>query len=220
MKRILISGTVEAKKTGMNCSYVNAVRGVGGVAAICYARDEADADALAEAFDALLMPGGNDLPGSYFGQEPHPTCNYDDPARDLSDKLLLAAFRKAGKRVLGICRGCQVANVFLGGTLHQHLPDAYDHPLLWHSSNYFGRHMATITGGSVLAGLIGAGEMPINSSHHQAIAMLGEGLTLCASAPDGVVEAAEGDNILLIQWHPEGMGPEMSPIFQWLIGAR
>lgn len=219
MKRILIAGNV-APKQGASApvSYLNAVRGVGAVGAVAYARDEADAQALAEAFDALILPGGGDLPGALFGQEPHPACQYDDPARDLSDKLLLDAFMAAGKRVLGICRGCQAGNVYLGGTLHQHLPDAYA-PVLWHSGNITGRHMAAVVPGTLLASLLGEEDVPVNSSHHQAIAQPGKGLRIAAQAPDGVIEAVEGDQILLLQWHPEHMVDTMQPVFRWIVEA-
>ncbi len=218
MKRILIAGNCSEKVVSTSNSYLRAVRAVGAVASVAYAVDEADAQALAGAFDALLMPGGNDLPGKWFGQEPHPACSYDSPARDESDKLLLDAFRAAGKRVLGICRGCQVTNVFLGGTLHQHLPDVYN-PVLWHSGNITGRHDAAVEPDSLLYSLLGKTSIRVNSSHHQAIGKVGEGLRIVSTAPDGVIEAVEGENLLLLQWHPEHMGEDMRPVFMWLIGA-
>ncbi|MDR0897635.1 MAG: gamma-glutamyl-gamma-aminobutyrate hydrolase family protein [Oscillospiraceae bacterium] len=219
MKRVLIAGDVVTGRVSIPASYARALRAAGAVGAVAIADTAEDAQALAEAFDALLMPGGGDLPGALFGQPEHPAASYDDPLRDQSDRLLMEAFRGAGKRVLGICRGCQVANVFLGGTLHQHLPDAYD-PVLWHSGNITGRHRATIEAGSLLAELLGAGELLVNSSHHQAMDAPGQGLRIVARAPDGVAEAAEGEGILLVQWHPERMGEDMRPVFDWLIGAR
>ena len=126
---------------------------------------------------------------------------------------------KAGKRILGICRGCQVGNVCLGGTLHQHLPDAYD-PVLWHNGNITGRHAARLEEGSLLASLLGTKETAINSSHHQAIDAVGKGLRVSATAPDGVIEAAEGENMLLVQWHPERMMETMRPLFEWVAGQR
>ena len=219
MQRILIAGNVDTKDVKCPPSYLRAIRDVGAVAAVAYAQDAQDAQALAEGFDALLMPGGNDLPAQLFGQAPHIACTHDNPARDLSDQLLLEAFMAAGKRVLGICRGCQGANIFLGGTLHQHLPDAYD-PVLWHSGNITGRHAATVVPGSLLASLIGAGETAINSSHHQAIDAVGKGLRVVATAPDGVIEAVEGENLLLLQWHPERMGDAMRPVFEWVTYQR
>ena len=219
IQRILVAAGCDKDSMRGQRSYLRAVRAVGALGAVACAAEEAEAEAYAQAFDALLLPGGADLPASYFGQEPHPACSYDDPARDLSDRLLMQAFRAAGKRILGICRGCQVANVYLGGTLHQHLPDAFD-PVLWHSGNITGRHPATILEGTLLASLLGAGATAVNSSHHQAIDKPGEGLTIAARASDGVIEAGEGKDVLLLQWHPEQMGETMLPVFEWLCGKR
>jgi putative glutamine amidotransferase len=219
MKRVLIAGDITGRQVCIPVSYLRALRAAGAVGTIAIADTQADAQALAAAFDALLMPGGGDLPGALFGQAEHPAASPDDPRRDQSDKLLMEAFRGAGKRVLGICRGCQVANVFLGGSLHQHLPDAYD-PVLWHSGNITGRHRVTIEPDSLLASLLGVHETQVNSSHHQAIDAPGQGLRIVAHAPDGVTEAAEGEGILLVQWHPEWMGEGMRSLFDWLIGAR
>lgn len=217
MKRILIASHCTDSALTQTLRYVFALRKVGVVATAGCARDEGDAEALAEAFDALLMPGGGDIPGSWFGQEPHPQCSYDPPARDTSDHLIFSAFRKTGKRILGICRGCQVTNVFLGGSLFQHLPDAFD-PVLWHQGNITGRHGATVEPGTLLASLLGAGPLKVNSSHHQAIDRPGEGVRVSARADDGVIEACEAENLLMIQWHPEWMGDEMQPLFRWLVG--
>lgn len=216
VRRVLIAGNVTPNRVDIRPPYLHAVRRAEAVGAIACARDALEAQAYADAFDALLLPGGGDLPASYFGQSPHIACQYDDPLRDLSDRLLLDAFRERGKRVLGICRGCQVANVFLGGTLHQHLPDAFD-PVLWHSGNITGRHAARVLPGTLLASLIGGGEVAVNSSHHQAIDAPGDGLRVAANAPDGVIEAVEGDGILLVQWHPERMVETMLPLFRWLV---
>lgn len=220
MQRVLIAGNVtgeKAKQAAIGLSYLRAVRAVGSVPAVAVAEDMDTAQAYAQAFDALLLPGGNDLPGDYFGQPSHVAASFDDPMRDQSDRLLMEAFRAAGKRILGICRGCQVTNAFLGGTLHQHLPDAFD-PVLWHSGNITGRHAATVEPDSLLASLVGGGEIKVNSSHHQAVAVPGSGLRVVAHAPDGVVEALEGKDMLLLQWHPEQMMETMRPVFEWLVG--
>ncbi len=217
MKRVLIAGDCDVRSLSGRRSYQRALMKAGAIGAYAAADDEQQARMLEGAFDALLLPGGGDMPGGLFGQPMHIAASADDPARDLSDRLLFDAFRAAGKRVLGICRGCQAANVFLGGTLHQHLPDAYD-PVLWHSGNITGRHDAQIDPGTPLAELIGAGNVRINSSHHQAIDKPGKGLTVCATAPDGVIEAACGEGVVLVQWHPEQMGDEMLPLFRWIAG--
>ena len=215
MRRILIAGDASAQVIKAGPAYFHALRSAGGLPAVSFAESPAEAEGYAGAYDALLLPGGNDLPGELFGQPPHAACSYDDRMRDLSDRLLFEAFRSAGKRILGICRGCQAMNVFLGGTLHQHLPDAYS-PVLWHNDHMAGRHPVRVAEGTLLADCLGPGEIRVNSSHHQAIDRLGAGLRVSAAAPDGVVEAAEGDGMLLVQWHPERMGEEMLGVFQWV----
>ena len=216
MKTILIAGNRTQKETGMRNTYSRAVLAAGGLPVLASAETEAQAALYAAAFDALILPGGSDLPAELFGQQPHPSIECDDPARDLSDCLLWEALHAAGKRVLGICRGCQAVNVFCGGTLHQHLPDAFD-PVLWHSGNGKGRHAVFVEESSALARVFGAGAQRCNSSHHQAVDQPGEGLRIVAHAPDGVVEALEGENTLLVQFHPEIMGDEGIGIFRWIL---
>ena len=218
VKRVLIAGRIKGDDVDDSWRFIKRVSESGGVAAISAARTAEDAAAMADAFDALLLSGGMDIDPAKYGQPPHIANGYDGPERDASDELLFSAFRSQGKRVMGVCRGCQAINVFMGGTLHQHLPDAYS-PVLWHARNITGRHDATIAPGSRLAGVLGAGNHKVNTSHHQAIARPGEGLKICAAAPDGVVEAAEGEDIFLIQWHPEWMDGEHQELFDWLVGA-
>lgn len=215
-RRIVIAGNRTEKETNMRNTYARAVLQAGGLPVLVSVENAQEAQAYAEAFDALLLPGGNDLPGALFGQEQHPAAECDSPLRDQSDRLLWEAFHAAGKRVLGICRGMQAINVFCGGTLFQHLPDAFD-PVLWHAGNGKGRHGVFVEEGSALAQAFGGGERRCNSSHHQAVDRLGKGLRATAFAPDGVMEAAEGENTLLVQFHPEIMGEEGIGILAWLL---
>jgi putative glutamine amidotransferase len=110
--------------------------------------------------------------------------------------------------ILGICRGCQALNVARGGTLHQHLPDLTDGSI-GHRQTASGRettHTVRIEPGSRLAGIVGDGELDVNSFHHQAVDRLGRGLRAVAWAPDGVIEGIEGDGPALylgVQWHVE-----------------
>jgi putative glutamine amidotransferase len=216
MRRVLIAGNIKENDVLESLRFFARVRAAGGIGAAAAVIDEAEAAAYADDFDALILTGGADMPPNKYGQESHVANTYDSSARELSDELLFRAFRKAGKRIMGICRGCQAINVYLGGTLHQHLPDAYE-PVLWHARNIRGRHWVQVEAGSRLASLLGSGELRVNSSHHQAIDRLGGNLSVCAVAPDGVIEAAEGDGLFLIQWHPEYMDDEHDALFSWLI---
>lgn len=216
MKLILIAGNRAGKDIVMRNTYSRAVLAAGGLPALATAETAEEAARYARTFDALLLPGGGDLPAAFFGQPQHPAAECDDPARDLSDRLLWEAFHAAGKRVLGVCRGCQAVNVFCGGTLHQHLPDAFD-PVLWHCANGKGRHPVFVEENSALARVFGGGARRCNSNHHQAVDRPGERLRVNAKAPDGVIEGLEGENTLLVQFHPEIMGEEGLGVFRWLV---
>lgn len=218
MKRILIAGDCNPKETKLLNSYLNAVFDAGGLPAVAVAADEAQARAYAEAFDALLLPGGNDMNPEYFGQTRDISCTYDDPAHDLSDRLLWEAFHSAGKRVLGICRGIQVLAVALGGTLAQDLPavsalchgdESLGHPAL------FFRPFTPCAGLPLDLPFAGAW---VNSAHHQAVLSPGAARVF-ALAPDGTVEGIVYQNLAVgVQFHPERMAGDLfDPIWDWFL---
>ena len=161
------------------------------------------ADVDAEGFDGLLLPGGGDIAPSRYGQA-DAGCLYVDPALDDMQFAALGAFVKAGRPVLGICRGHQLVNVYFGGTLIQHLAQAAAHSRGGGSEDRV--HATTAVPGSVLCGLYGEA-FRVNSSHHQGVDRLGEGLAVTQYSADGVVEALEHERlpILCMQWHPERM---------------
>ena len=212
MIRILLAGSEADGVCRADMSYCDAVRSVGALPVIAMAYDPAEADALAESADGLILRGGADVDPALYGQAPHPATRYSGELRDRSDGLLLKAFSVRGKPVLGICRGCQIANVALGGTLIQHVPDVCGHE---HRDT---EHTVRILRGSLLASLLGDADRRVNSFHHQAIEKPAPGLTVCARSEDGIIEAAETKGILLIQWHPERMGEPMRPLFDWVCG--
>jgi putative glutamine amidotransferase len=170
----------------------------------------ADPAAVAARADALVLTGGTDVDPALYGEEPHPTVRFDR-ARDDRELALLAAALDRGLPVLAICRGLQLLNVHLGGTLHQHLAA---HPV-----GGDGVHEVRFAAGSVLRGLYGP-RCPVNSLHHQAVATPGTGLTCVGHAPDGVVEAVEltGRPVIGVQWHPEQLA-RTEPVFPWLVSA-
>jgi putative glutamine amidotransferase len=155
--------------------------------------------------DALVLSGGGDVDPQSYGEEAGPEVGGVNPVRDESERALLGAALRLGLPVLAICRGCQVLNVFLGGTLHQHLPDAVgnsDHrrkPLVFEDVD-----VATEPG-TIAASVFGP-STTVRCSHHQAVRELGRGLVVTARAADGVVEAIElpaAPFVLGVQWHPE-----------------
>ena len=151
-------------------------------------------------FDGVLLPGGADLGPERYGQEPVPETV---AVVDFQDELDLAAVHAviaADIPTLAICRGMQVLNVALGGTLHQHLSET----TVGHRN---GKHDVQVVPGSRLHAVVGEEQVPVSSYHHQAIALLAPDLVVSATAADGVVEAVEHRraDILAVQWHPEDL---------------
>lgn len=154
-------------------------------------------------YAGLLLAGGADVDPSCYGQENRGSVGID-LARDAAEFALLDAFCAAGKPVMGICRGHQVINVWLGGSLIQDLCPALA-PV--HGGKGGDKvHLILAGEGSLLRRLYGP-EFAVNSSHHQSLDQIGRGLTVTARAPDGVVEAVEHDTLPLlgVQFHPERM---------------
>lgn len=169
-----------------------------------------DPHALLARVDALVLTGGSDVDPALYGAPALPTSRVDR-ARDERELALLAAALDRGLPVLAICRGMQLLNVHLGGTLHQHLAD---HPL-----GGDGTHPVSFAPGSLLREVYGSA-CPVNSLHHQAIDRPGAGLVCVGAAPDGVVEAVElpGRDVVGVQWHPEQLR-RADPVFDWLVTA-
>lgn len=150
-------------------------------------------------FDGLLLPGGRDVdPARYDAADIHESVDDPDPAQDAADLAVAAASVEIGIPTLAICRGMQVLNVALGGTLVQHLPpSAVDHRDSFHD--------VTLERACEVALAMGAEVVRVSSYHHQALDRLGDGLRVVGAAADGCVEvvAHERGNVLAVQWHPE-----------------
>ena len=185
-------------------TYVDMVAAAGGTPVLLPPTASA-ADAV-DVCDALLVVGGPDVDPARYGAEPGPHADPPRTERDASD---LAALHRALDRripVLGVCRGHQLLNVALGGTLHQHLPDVVGH--LRHSVEpaTFGPVQVAPEPGSRVADALGGATIQVWCHHHQAVDRLGEGLRVTARADDGTVEAVELDGhpfVVGVQWHPE-----------------
>jgi putative glutamine amidotransferase len=192
--------------------YVEGVTRAGGIATLLPPQpvDQAIAGQVLDGLDGLVLTGGRDVDPAAYGQDRNSTT--DEPAgdRDAFEFALVRGALARGLPVLGICRGAQVLNVALGGTLHQHLPD-----VLGHTKHQAGNAVFTTSGirtvaGTRLAALIGE-STDAQCYHHQAIDQLGQGLIVSAQdGADGVIEAVELDPgkypdkwALAVQWHPE-----------------
>ena len=211
--------------------YVRAVELGGGAPVIVppYV-DEKKLHAIFECLDGLILSGGGDVSPALYGEEGGELLWLVDEQRDQTELALARWALAKGMPLLAICRGLQVLNVATGGTLVQdistQIPDS-----LPHSSPVAGRplssvvHTVEVASGSRLAMLLGAGELGVNSAHHQAAQTIGTGLAVAARAPDGVVEGlelAEHPFCIGVQWHPEVMvesRPVMRRLFEGLVEA-
>lgn len=164
-----------------------------------------------ERFDGFLYPGGSDINPLLFGEDARPECGGILPARDSFELDLLPAILRSGKPVFGVCRGIQVMNVALGGTLYQDIAtqDVTAQTKIGHyqkAGDAVLTHSVYVKKGTLLYDIVGKERLLVNSFHHQACRRLGEGIILNAAAKDGVVEAISLEDhrfFLGVQWHPE-----------------
>ncbi|WP_445169679.1 gamma-glutamyl-gamma-aminobutyrate hydrolase family protein [Mycolicibacterium sp. Dal123E01] len=187
--------------------YLEGVTLAGGIATLLPPQpvDAEIAGQVLDGIDGLIITGGRDVDPSAYGQGAHPSTDEPDRGRDAWEFALVAAALRRHLPVLGICRGAQVLNVALGGTLHQHLPDLVGHARHQQGNAVFSTSVIRTVAGSRLAGLIGE-STNAQCYHHQAIDRLGQGLTVSALDDDGVIEAVEipgHEFVLAVQWHPE-----------------
>jgi putative glutamine amidotransferase len=193
----------------LGTEYPGAVAAAGGLPLLLPHHHADDAPRVLEGFDGLVMVGGDDVDPLQYGQADHGCNKGVSASADESDISLARAALELGIPVFAICRGCQVLNVALGGTLHQDMTsaDGPHRPISDLPDEVMGaRHAITIEPGSRLAKAYGSTEHLVNSIHHQAIDRVAPGFRAVAWAPDGIVEAIEpiGDHrVLAVQWHPE-----------------
>jgi putative glutamine amidotransferase len=205
--------------------YLDAVRAGGGMPVILAPVEPDAIESLLGRLDAVVLSGGPDLHPSAYGAIPHPELGPTEPALDRFELELARMAVARGLPVLGICRGMQVLNVALGGSLHQHLPDLdgqVDHRQDAPSGEP--THRVTLARDSRLTKVIGRRYVGVNSFHHQGLHALGKGLAIAGHAPDGHVEAVEvpGRRFTFgVQWHAECLvdRPEHLALFRGLVRA-
>lgn len=193
--------------------YVEGVNKAGGLAVILPLLLEGDmVDRVLETVDGVLFSGGSDIDARHFGEENLKCGGEISPQRDRCELILAKRAIEQRKAVLGICRGMQLLNVALGGTLHQdiHIPEE----VLKHwqeAPGWYPVHDVIVYESSKLYKIYKTDTLGVNSFHHQAIKEAGRGLSIAARSSDGIIEAVEGlDDYFLaaVQWHPELMWQE------------
>jgi len=216
------------RRSYVNEDYVRSVSQAGGVPYILpMIEDEKLIEAQVESIDALVLSGGHDVDPMNYGEEPLQKLGLTLPERDSYDSKLIEYAMKRGIPILGICRGMQIMNVHLGGTLYQDLDyiegcsvkhDQYRYPEL-------ATHKVYVTEGSKLSSVFNK-EVMTNSFHHLAVKEVASDLKVVAQSSDGLVEGFEHGSypyLVGVQWHPEMMAAkgheQMKALFASLIGA-
>lgn len=208
--------------------YMEGIARAGGIGVMLPLTDrEADLAAIADRFDGFLFTGGHDLEPAMYGQEKEPFCGDCCPGRDAMERRLLELALAADKPVFGICRGLQLMNAVLGGTLYQDIPTQFPSATNHRMAAPYGRaeHQVTILAGTPLAEAGLGDTIGVNSCHHQGIREIAPGLKAMAVAPDGLVEAVYIPGrrcAFAVQWHPEffpAEDPVSGKIFSMFVSA-
>ncbi|MGA7194828.1 MAG: gamma-glutamyl-gamma-aminobutyrate hydrolase family protein [Anaerolineales bacterium] len=211
------SNTYNQTTVLLNEAYIKAIMQAGGVPVLIPSLIADDGwDALYARLDGILFTGGGDISLDHFKGDPHPRIDDVDLARDSVELNLLHASVADGKPFLGICRGCQLLNVGLGGTLYTHIPDQLPNAL---DHSYPGNmrtvlvHEVKIDEGTRVADVLGEPIVKVNSHHHQGLKDIAPSLRVAGHSPDGLVEAIELPDHpfgLAVQWHPEWLTDQQS----------
>lgn len=201
--------------------YIDAVRRAGGMPLLLPPGEERAQD-LVRHLHGLLLTGGGDIDPQHYGGQPHDTIYMVDRERDATEFTLARTAIEHGLPTLGVCRGAQVINVVLGGTLYEHLPDAVGDAVPHRAPPREPiRHGIKVQSRSRLAAIVKELEFRCVSWHHQGLRTLGSGLVVTAHAPDGAIEAIEMPAhrwLIGVQWHPELSAIEQ-PLHQRLFDA-
>ncbi len=188
----------------------------------------ADLEALRARLDGILLTGGSDVDPALFGGLPHPRVYGINPPRDATEIALVRAAARSGQPFMGICRGIQVINVALGGTLYTDIADqkpaALRHDWYPNIDRSFLAHTVSVQSGSLLESITRTSQLETNSLHHQGLHQVAPDLQPIAWAPDGLVEGVQLTGYrfgLGVQWHPEWLVqyPAMLELFKALVAA-
>jgi putative glutamine amidotransferase len=216
-ERPLIAVTTALAPTGshalpgvkLNAQYIASVEAPGGTALLVTpTHDTRSVERIVGMCHALVLTGGEDVDPTRYGQAPHPALGEVSPERDAAEFAALEAAIRRGIPVLAICRGMQLLNVAMGGTLFQDLPSQRHDGVIHEQEAPVNErwHGATVGAETGIERIFGTRELFINSFHHQGVDRLGNGLRACVWAEDGLIEGFEGEGpawMYGVQWHPE-----------------
>ena len=211
---------------GTNELYAKAISISGGLPVLIpLSLSNDDLDALLVRLDGILFTGGYDIDPRQYGNQPHPKVEGVDEDRDRMEVYLVREVIQSPKPFLGICRGLQVINVAMGGSLYEHLPEQFPGDIAHdnhHRARDFLAHSVTVKPDNRLSQIISSNQVQVNSLHHQGVRRIAPDLFPTAHAPDGLIEAFEITGYpfgLAVQWHPEELQADevMRKLFQTFI---
>jgi len=208
----------DSRRVRLSTAYIDALECAGLVPLVVPPLASAEAaSAILDAVDGLLLTGGEDVNPSMYGEQPHPKLKSVNDRRDSTEISLILEAKRRRTPVLAICRGIQVINVALGGTLIQDIraqcAGSLDHDD--GSPRTSRTHGITVEPGSLAATALGTTECDVNSLHHQAVKDVSRELRVSARSTDGIIEGLESSDpdwwMLAVQWHPEEMTESPEP---------
>jgi putative glutamine amidotransferase len=207
----------DTQRVRLTAAYVNALESAGLIPLIVPPLSNADsAAAILDSVAGLVLTGGGDIDPARYGEQRHEKVRSVNVERDMTEEALVEAAKARRTPVLAICRGIQMLNVALGGTLVQDIPSqigttiAHDED----APRDLRSHDIDIDSGSLIARAVGATHCAVNSFHHQSVKDVAKGMHVTARSPDGVIEGIESDDdwwVLAVQWHPEEMTRSPEP---------
>jgi len=220
---------VEKQTSQLHRGYYDAIVEAGGVPVLIPNMHQEKALQILTFLDGLLLTGGNDVDPSFFGEAPIPKLGFVNPFRDSLEISLCRQAMRQDIPVLGICRGIQLMNIAMGGTIYQDLESQWTSGQLYkhrqQAPDWYGSHEVELDKGSKLRQMLGVEKLFTNSFHHQAIKKLAACFKITAWCGDGVVEGIESlchSFAVGVQWHPEKMwqrDEKMLGLFKGLVNA-
>ncbi|RGZ01237.1 gamma-glutamyl-gamma-aminobutyrate hydrolase family protein [Clostridium sp. AM58-1XD] len=214
----------------MRSAYTRAITAAGGIPVVLPLEiSEQDLKQLVDTLDGFLFTGGPDVHSFLFGEETHPKCRNISPLRDTLEMDILPIIMEQEKPVFGVCRGIQILNIALGGTIYQDIESQFSSEIpVAHDQTFDFKipcHTVDVFPGTLLSEITGESSLMVNSMHHQAIKDLAPCLETCACASGHLVEAVEYPGypfFLAVQWHPEHLWtkqPEERALFEAFVRA-
>jgi len=208
----------DTSRVRLTAAYVTALENAGLIPLIVPPLANADAaSAILDSVAGLVLTGGEDVDPARYGEKRHEKVRSVNHARDATEAALIKEAKERGTPVLAICRGIQILNVALGGTLVQDIPSQCETKIAHdeESARDSRTHEISVEPGSLIATAVGTEHLTVNSFHHQSVKRVADGMRVTARSPDGIIEGIESTDedwwVMAVQWHPEEMTDSAEP---------